>query len=309
LRYVVPELTPGIVDDVVAACQAGVAETAEAFSRALDDEITVAVGASGTIDTSTLPDDLAGAGLAVVLTVGELGALVLLGEDSGLVPAWCADPDPTGESKLATLAQELGMILLPEQFMPEDFKAARVKNLAGAMRRGGVDDGAAMVPLGLSSGEKQATARLIWPAPKPAAVVGSPAPKPGPTPPAEAPAPAQTPPAPQQPPMAAAASPQPKRKAARMSDLPPYTHSILRIKVPLVVTLAEKRQPLGRIVELGPGSIIQFEKSCEDMLDLDVGDHQIASGEAVKVGDKFGLRITSVKLPEERFLPVRPKQA
>jgi flagellar motor switch/type III secretory pathway protein FliN len=87
-------------------------------------------------------------------------------------------------------------------------------------------------------------------------------------------------------------------------DLPPYTRSLLRIKVPVVVTLAEKRQKLSRIVELGPGSIIQFDKSCEEMLDLEVGNQAVASGEAVKVGDKFGLRITAMVLPDERFSPV-----
>jgi flagellar motor switch/type III secretory pathway protein FliN len=94
---------------------------------------------------------------------------------------------------------------------------------------------------------------------------------------------------------------------AHLSKLPDYTRSLLWIRVPVVVTLAGNRQPLHRIVELGPGSIIQFEKSCEEMLDLSVGDHLIASGEAVKVGDKFGLRITSIILPEERFRAVTKK--
>jgi hypothetical protein len=40
------------------------------------------------------------------------------------------------------------------------------------------------------------------------------------------------------------------------------------------------------------------------MLDLEAGGIPIAAGEAVKVGDKFGLRITSIRLPEERLLPV-----
>ena len=96
-----------------------------------------------------------------------------------------------------------------------------------------------------------------------------------------------------------------KGRTPRPNQLPPYTRSLLRIKVPVVVTLAENRQPLHRIVELGPGSIIQFDKSCEETLDLSVGEHTIASGEAVKVGDKFGLRITSIILPEERFLSLR----
>jgi flagellar motor switch/type III secretory pathway protein FliN len=83
----------------------------------------------------------------------------------------------------------------------------------------------------------------------------------------------------------------------------------LRIKVPVIVTLAEKRQELRRIVELGPGSIIQFDKSCEEMLELQIGSQSVACGEAVKVGDKFGLRITAMVLPDERFTPVSSKSA
>ncbi len=77
--------------------------------------------------------------------------------------------------------------------------------------------------------------------------------------------------------------------------------------MPVVVTLAAKKQSIGQIVELGPGSIIHFDKSCEEMLDLNVGDRRIAQGEAVKVGDKFGLRVTSVVLPDERFNSVKAR--
>ncbi len=101
------------------------------------------------------------------------------------------------------------------------------------------------------------------------------------------------------------AGPSPHAGRAPPADLPPYTRSLLRIRVPVVVTLARKRQALGKIVELGPGSIIQFDKSCEELLELSVGDHPVASGEAVKVGDKFGLRILSMTLPGERFQAVR----
>ncbi len=90
-------------------------------------------------------------------------------------------------------------------------------------------------------------------------------------------------------------------------SLPGYTQSLLRISVPVMVTLAEKRQPLSQVLELSPGAIIQFDKSCEEMLDLSVAGLKVAAGEAVKVGDKFGLKITSVVLPEERFDTVRPK--
>jgi flagellar motor switch/type III secretory pathway protein FliN len=91
----------------------------------------------------------------------------------------------------------------------------------------------------------------------------------------------------------------------RVDNLPVYSRSLLKIRVPVVVTLADKRQRLQQIVDLGPGSIIQFNKSCDEMLDLYVGRHRVAQGEAVKVGDKFGLRVTSVVLPGERFRPIQ----
>jgi flagellar motor switch protein FliN len=90
-------------------------------------------------------------------------------------------------------------------------------------------------------------------------------------------------------------------------DLPPYTRNLLRIKVPVGVTLAHKKQPVQAIVELVPGAIIQFNKSCDEMLELEISGRPAAVGECVKVGDKFGLRITSMMLPDERFAKVSGK--
>lgn len=89
-------------------------------------------------------------------------------------------------------------------------------------------------------------------------------------------------------------------------ELPSYTRNLLRIEVPVIVTLAKKKQPISSIVELVPGAIIQFNKSCDEMLDLEVSGQPAACGECIKVGDKFGLRITSMILPNERFKAVRP---
>ena len=98
----------------------------------------------------------------------------------------------------------------------------------------------------------------------------------------------------------------PSRPTIGLGSLPSYSRSLLKVKLPVLVTLAGKKQTLRRILELAPGSIIQFDKSCEDMLELVVGQQAVALGEAVKVGDKFGLRVTSIILPEERFEPVEP---
>lgn len=87
-------------------------------------------------------------------------------------------------------------------------------------------------------------------------------------------------------------------------QLPAYAQSLLRIRVPVTVTLATTKAPVGKILEMGPGTILRFEKGCDSNLTLQVGRQTVAEGTAVKVGDKFGLWITSITMPGERFRPV-----
>ena len=287
-------LTPAIATEVLAACKAGAAKAAQALSRTFGSTIQLEIGEATTFQPAGL-EEAQGAGLMVVLTVGPSAALVLLPESSGLIPDWCAKPDSTGQSKLDGLAQELA-VLLPEAYLPGSFKAGRVQSLAGALKRAGVSTGAAVISLKLTGDAgKRGVARLIWPAATPSVIFQ------------ETMAPSATPKMPPPNPSEAKAKPN-LRAVSSLDDLPGFTRSLLKIKVPVMVTLATKKQPLGQIIELGPGSIIQFEKSCEEMLDMEAAGHRVARGEAVKVGDKFGLRITSVVLPDERFLAVGSKR-
>ncbi len=94
-----------------------------------------------------------------------------------------------------------------------------------------------------------------------------------------------------------------------LRQLPQYSRSLLKIQVPVAVTLASTKQPIARIADLAPGAIIQFSKTCEETLNLEVGNQPIGEGEAVKVGDKFGLRLTSMTMPDERFNSVGNQRA
>ena len=94
-----------------------------------------------------------------------------------------------------------------------------------------------------------------------------------------------------------------------IAQLPSYSRSLLKVQLPVSVTLASCKQKVSRVLELGHGSIIQFEKGYEEPLQLEVGGHVIALGEAVKVGETFGLRVTAMKLPDERFFPLAAKKA
>jgi flagellar motor switch/type III secretory pathway protein FliN len=305
------QLKPEIVSQVVEACKATAEDAASAFQRAFDVEVTLSVGGPDTVDRAALSGVVEGPGLMVVLTVGEEAALVLLPESSGLLPPWYGNPDPTGRSKLQTLAQELAFTVLPEDHAPQEYTAVSVANLTEAIAQAELADAAARVPLQLVTADgKSAVAHLVWPAAKPKGMVAAGALVEAPVEPAAAqPAAAKAPekPLPPSPPSA------PRRPGASsprsVRDLPHYTRSLLKISVPVGVTLARKTQSLGRILELGPGSIIQFDKAYEEMLELDVGGRLIATGEAVKVGEKFGLRINSIILPGERFRRVQKAAA
>lgn len=91
-----------------------------------------------------------------------------------------------------------------------------------------------------------------------------------------------------------AVSPPPSGVEAELANLPTFARRLMQIRVPVQVTLASQRKSIQEIVELGPGSIVKFAKTCDEPLELCIGDRAIAQGEVVKVGDKFGLRISNL---------------
>ena len=69
---------------------------------------------------------------------------------------------------------------------------------------------------------------------------------------------------------------------------------ILRLHVPVIVKLAERKLTMAEVLRLGVGAIIEFSKSSDEPLDLLINNKPIGMGEAVKVGENFGLRITQI---------------
>ncbi len=69
---------------------------------------------------------------------------------------------------------------------------------------------------------------------------------------------------------------------------------ILDLVVPVIVRLAEQDMPVKKVLDLKLGSILEFDKPFEAELDLIVANHRIGKGQAVKVGENFGLRATRI---------------
>jgi flagellar motor switch protein FliN len=69
---------------------------------------------------------------------------------------------------------------------------------------------------------------------------------------------------------------------------------ILKLSVPVIVKLAERRISLQEVLRLSNGSIIEFYKSSDDALELLINNKAIGLGAAVKVGENFGIRLTQI---------------
>ena len=70
--------------------------------------------------------------------------------------------------------------------------------------------------------------------------------------------------------------------------------SILKLEVPLIVRVGRRTMRLKEIAELTPGRILELNKPADDELDLLVNNVPIGQGQAVKVGENFGVSISFI---------------
>lgn len=78
-------------------------------------------------------------------------------------------------------------------------------------------------------------------------------------------------------------------------------NAILALEVPLIVEIASRRMPLAEAVNLTHGAIIEFPKQAESDLRILINNKAVGTGNAVKVGENFGVRIKGVGKLAERI--------
>jgi flagellar motor switch protein FliN/FliY len=76
---------------------------------------------------------------------------------------------------------------------------------------------------------------------------------------------------------------------------------VLKLEVPVIVRLAQRAMRLSDILGLSIGSIIEFDNPFDAELELVVNNECIGRGQAVKVGEKFGLRVTGIGTLREKI--------
>lgn len=107
-------------------------------------------------------------------------------------------------------------------------------------------------------------------------------------------------PAPRETPAAAAESEAPRKPATAETPVPQTAPQaklsawLTNVPVTVSVRLAEKKVEVDQLLSITPGSLITFSRSCEELLELYVNNQLYARGEAVKIGEKFGLKINEI---------------
>lgn len=77
------------------------------------------------------------------------------------------------------------------------------------------------------------------------------------------------------------------------------TLSLLRdVEVELTLEIGRRRMRIADVVKLGPGRTVELEKQAGEPLELLVNGRIIGRGEAVVIGDRYGIRITEIVAPE-----------
>ena len=82
---------------------------------------------------------------------------------------------------------------------------------------------------------------------------------------------------------------------ALLADRPPLENLLSDVPLRLTVELGRVTMSLREVVDrLGPGSVISLSKLTGEKLDVLINDRLVARGEAVAVGDRYGIRITEI---------------
>jgi flagellar motor switch protein FliN/FliY len=75
---------------------------------------------------------------------------------------------------------------------------------------------------------------------------------------------------------------------------------VMDVPVEVTIELGRKTARIGEVLRLGPGSILELSKANGEPLDVYVNNRLIARGEAVVVGERYGIRLTEVLVGDER---------
>ncbi len=94
------------------------------------------------------------------------------------------------------------------------------------------------------------------------------------------------------------AAPQMQQQAEFSGQLPAADLArVLDVKVEVTVEFGRRRMSIAEVLHLTPNAVLEFFKKSDDPLDIRVNGRLVARGEAVLLGDRYGVRVSEVIHP------------
>ena len=269
------------LQNILRSCRSNSATIAAAVNECFGSSFSCRVGEPRAWQQAEPPAHLAGPGMAVAIEVEQHGLLCLIPASFPL-PEWTSQIDPEAATRRNALSGELAKQLLPSDLIGGQHVGEFVADLDEEVVAANPTPQTTLIELAFEPADEEAADRpvstvyLVYP------VLNPPFPA-----------------IPQWPADDELDVPRPAG-AARFAPSPANLQRVRNLPVTISVRLAEKRVPLGQLLSITPGGLITFNKSCEDLLDLYVNNHRYAQGEAVKIGEKFGLKVNQIGVVERR---------
>ncbi len=99
--------------------------------------------------------------------------------------------------------------------------------------------------------------------------------------------------------------PQPQSSMVSASDDLSSIERIMDIPMVVSVELGRTSIPIGDLLRLSQGSVVELTKLAGEPLDVLVHGKLVARGEAVVVNDQFGVRLTDIVSQSERIESIK----
>lgn len=279
------ELTEELIDKIFEGCRSNIADLAQSLGTNLSTEVQLEPGeeAKGSEDILRRVSDQRG--IVVTLQFEGFGILCLIPENLP-IPDWYRSPDDSQRSQLQILSTEWSAGLLPAELEAVEQKTVTCENLRAHLSASQPAGNVRMLELSATiagGGNSTAAIHLVMPVASPileqpvddstpADEAAAETDAAGVAPPADAPAA----PLVQQP-----IDPALEKRKQRINKLP----------VNLIVRIADRKMDVQQLREIAPGTLLMFDKPCDSLLDVFIDNRLYCRGEAVKVGEQFGIKI------------------
>ncbi len=300
------EFKPEHLESIAATCSENLAAISESFSQCFDLKHSFIAGEQSGWSADRDSAEFEGPGVLVSLTLGGQGLVVLIPASLPL-PLWISTPDKSENARLQTLAMEWGMNILPPDLEVDSSSTRYVTNLWEELQRTAPAENARSMEWTSPDPETDTKVTeeagaggttvpkllVVWPVgnPEPVPVVEETAAEIS-----ESTGEAGHFGASSDPAFASLGG----RSLSPIDDFRERTRRLFHLPVTVSVRLAEKKIPMGQLLSITPGALITFTKPCEDLLDLYINNSRYCRGEAVKIGEKFGLKVHEVGVVEVR---------